>query len=1369
MGVRGVVRVLALAAAVTVASGLLTIAPTVVGAQTGSAAHPAPEKGGAPKNILGLPSQEVRGAPAESTPRSLTQPDGTTFTAHGFGDAKNHGIETKDGHEIVQDRSKRWVYVDGSGPGGQRKASNRVVGQQAPPADSNIVAATADHNTGTALAAEAQATGSQPTLVILARFTNQPSVGSTAADWSSKYFGATNSVRSFYQQASYGQLDFAPATETSGANDGVVGWVDLPYVHPNFQGDYDTPVNGVVWEEKVTKDAITAANPYINYAAYDTNGDGYIKPAELHITVIMAGYESAISGACGPSVWGHKSSLSSAYTPTVDGKFVGYYGYTQFGEWHRSCSTGAGSGNLATIGIMAHEIGHDIGWPDLYDTVPGGSNTDSEGIGRWSLMSSGAWNFASGQHSGDSPALPDAWSKYFQGWVTPTAVGTSPSSVSLRSASSYSDVARLLDNPNGVDWYYGHPGTGEYFLVENRQKTGYDAGLPGCGLLIWHIDETRVGTNAANSVETRRLVDLEQADGRKDLNGTGNRGDTGDPYPGLTANLSFNSASNPNSQLYNGALSGVSVSLATTTCQSTMSATMSTGGGSVAPANDAFAGASVLASGSGTSSGTSVGASKEAGEPPHAGNAGGKSIWYSWTAPATGTLTVSTAGSGFDTLLGIYQGTAVNGLTERGSNDDEDNAGGIVTSKVTNLAVTGGATYRIAVDGFNAGGGAASGAVQMALTFTAPPPANDNFAASTSLSGSSGTASGSSVAATKEGGEPSHAGNSGGKSVWYSWTATMTGVLHVSTQGSNFDTLLGVYQGSSVGALTSLASNDDEDTASGVVTSLIDELPVTNGQVYRIAVDGYNGAGGAASGTVQLAWSVSLPVPPPANDTFASASAISGATGSTTGTTAGATKQAGEPAHGGNVGGASVWYSWTAPGNGTLDATTQGSSIDTLLGVYQGTVVSSLTLLADNDDDPLGGTTSHVTGIDVTAGQKYRIAVDAYKPLAGPPQTGPITLGWTFTPSPTVFTPLSPARVLDTRIGLGRAGTARVAAGGTVALDVTGVGGVPASNVSSVILNVTVTGPTSTGYATVYPNGQPRPTASNLNFTTNQTIPNLVVAKVGTSGIVNLYTTANTHLIADIVGYFPTTSEFSSLTPARVLDTRIGLGRAGTARVAAGGTVALDVTGVGGVPASNVSSVILNVTVTGPTSTGYATVYPNGQPRPTASNLNFTTNQTIPNLVVAKVGTSGIVNLYTTANTHLIADIVGYFPTTSEFSSLTPARVLDTRIGLGRAGTARVAAGGTVALDVTGVGGVPASNVSSVILNVTVTGPTSTGYATVYPNGQPRPTASNLNFTTNQTIPNLVVAKVGTSGIVNLYTTANTHLIADIVGYFPTT
>jgi alpha-tubulin suppressor-like RCC1 family protein len=383
------------------------------------------------------------------------------------------------------------------------------------------------------------------------------------------------------------------------------------------------------------------------------------------------------------------------------------------------------------------------------------------------------------------------------------------------------------------------------------------------------------------------------------------------------------------------------------------------------------------------------------------------------------------------------------------------------------------------------------------------------------------------------------------------------------------------------------------------------------------------------------------------------------------------------------------------------------------------------------------------------------------------------------------FVSLQPARLLDTRPGSatvdgGFAGAGAVGAGRTLEVTVVGRGGVPATGVGAVVLNITVTEPTAAGFVTVFPTGAAQPTASNLNFVAGQTTPNLTIAKVGDSGRVSLFNSAgSTHLIADVVGWFPTVSTFTSLQPARLLDTRPGLTTvdgqfAGVGAVGPGGTLDVTVVGRGGVPATGVGAVVLNITATDPTAAGFVTVFPTGTTRPTASNLNFVAGETTPNLTIAKVGDGGNVSLFNFAgSTDLIADVVGWFPSASSFASLQPARLLDTRPGLTTvdgqfAGIGAVGPGGTLDVTVVGRGGVPATGVGAVVLNITATEPTAPGFVTVFPTGATRPTASNLNFVAGQTTPNLTIAKVGVGGKVSLFNLAgNTHVIVDVVGWFP--
>jgi uncharacterized repeat protein (TIGR03803 family) len=275
--------------------------------------------------------------------------------------------------------------------------------------------------------------------------------------------------------------------------------------------------------------------------------------------------------------------------------------------------------------------------------------------------------------------------------------------------------------------------------------------------------------------------------------------------------------------------------------------------------------------------------------------------------------------------------------------------------------------------------------------------ANDRFSNAQVISGSSGSVTGSNTSANKEQGEPDHAGNPGGSSIWYRWTAPATGPYSFNTFGSSFDTLLAVYTGSSVGSLAVVATNDDYGA------ELVSEVtvPAIAGTTYQIAVDGYDNE----TGTVALNWA---PEVPPSNDSFANATLISGPSGSVNGNNSGASIEAGEPNHSGE-GGRSVWFRWTAPFTGEYSFSTAGSAIDTLLGVYTGVSVNALAVVATNDDFEIVFT-SQVT-FWATNGTTYFIAIDGYRRSAGA-----LTLTWAVVP-PEPEPPVIQFRVLHTFAG----------------------------------------------------------------------------------------------------------------------------------------------------------------------------------------------------------------------------------------------------------------------------------------------------------------------------------------------------------------
>ena len=258
--------------------------------------------------------------------------------------------------------------------------------------------------------------------------------------------------------------------------------------------------------------------------------------------------------------------------------------------------------------------------------------------------------------------------------------------------------------------------------------------------------------------------------------------------------------------------------------------------------------------------------------------------------------------------------------------------------------------------------------------------------------------------------------------------------------------------------------------------------------------------------------------------------------------------------------------------------------------------------------------------------------------------------------------PLVPARLLDTRPGTTTidgvaAGAGSVVGDATASLVVTGRGGVPAIGAGTVVLNVTVTSPTTAGYVTAWPSGDARPNASNLNFSPNQTVANLVITKVGVDGRVSLFNSSGaTHLIVDVMGWFGSDSELHSLLPARLLDTRPGSATidgafAGGAPVSRNPPLELVVTGRGGVPATGVAAVALNVTVTAPLASSFLTVWPTGFVRPNASSLNYSAGKTVANMVIARVGANGSVSFYNSVlTTHVIVDVVGWLPPNAPLS-----------------------------------------------------------------------------------------------------------------------
>ena len=375
------------------------------------------------------------------------------------------------------------------------------------------------------------------------------------------------------------------------------------------------------------------------------------------------------------------------------------------------------------------------------------------------------------------------------------------------------------------------------------------------------------------------------------------------------------------------------------------------------PANDDFAGQGIGGA-SGTVFGSNTNATAQPGEPAPVSSAD-TSVWYSWTAPESGPTTLNLRDASFDTTLGVFTGNNVAALSLVAANDDSN---GTLQSKLS-FNATAGTTYRILVDGFAAAHGS------FGLQWAQNPPANDNFAAPSVISGATGKVSGTNARSTGEPGEPSH-GSVPDTSVWYSWTAPESGSAVFNTRESSFDTALAIYSGSSITGLTQLAANDDTNSPQSKVV-----VPVVAGTTYRIAVDGW----GASTGSVGLQWSVNRP----ANDDFAAARVLPGLSGITSASSVRATGEPGErDYHGGAIADNSVWFRWTPTTSGpaVLRLGSVSPALSPGIAVYTGSPVQSTTKVVE-------GATS--VSLNVVAGTQYSIAVDG-----NGGSTGSFSLEW---------------------------------------------------------------------------------------------------------------------------------------------------------------------------------------------------------------------------------------------------------------------------------------------------------------------------------------------------------------------------------------
>jgi immune inhibitor A len=319
-----------------------------------------------------------------------------------------------------------------------------------------------------------------------------------------------NSMSSIYREMSYGML------EVSGE---VVSYVRAPRPYKFYTaGESGTGTNYPRNTPGLLFDALTEFCKTDNLRRFDTDGDGFVDGIFL---IHAGGGAEAESDPAKRSdmIWSHKWTLPEPFV----NQGVKVYAYSTEPEDGR-------------VGVFSHEFGHVLGLPDLYDT-----SYRSEGVGNWCLMGGGSWG-----GRGNKPTRMSCWCLSKLGWIKPV------------NAKSGTYTLDTLEN-NAKDclrvWTGGKSGP-EYFMLENRQATGRDSELPGSGLAVWHIDESR----SDNTNPLAYKVGLAQADGKRDLELAKNNGDAGDLYPGTSRKTSFGDRTTPSSRAHDGSSTGVSLS-----------------------------------------------------------------------------------------------------------------------------------------------------------------------------------------------------------------------------------------------------------------------------------------------------------------------------------------------------------------------------------------------------------------------------------------------------------------------------------------------------------------------------------------------------------------------------------------------------------------------------------------------------------------------------------------------------------------------------------------------------------------------------------------------------------------------------------------
>ena len=466
-----------------------------------------------------------RGVPAYPFPADVSQPDGTLVTLTGKGDGVMHRAETPDGYTVLKDKKGWFTYAvkDESGnlvPSAYRVGASK--GDIPPGIEKHLKysASQADgftksyfQNTDTKDDSKYfPSTGTNNLLVILVEFPDMPSViPREELDnlMNQENYNGTGSFRDFYLSSSYNSLTLENT---------VTAWVqvsrNMAYYGSNDEDGYD------IRPQELAREAVDLAEAAgIDFSQFDNDKDGLVD----ELIIIHSGYGEEYYGTGDTAIWSHSWHLADLCV-VYDDVLIDYY---IMGPELR----GYQGSNITNIGVICHEFGHSLGLPDFYDTDDDGSGGTAFDLNFWDLMADGSWN-----NDGAMPANNNAWSKNYLGWIDLPEF-SAPGTYSLNSAVEHPEAYMIKTATHN-----------EYFVLENRQQTGFDTYIPSSGMLIYHVDRNYPGweSNMINADPSHQGFDIEEADDIRSYATV-----HGDPFPGTSDNQTFSGSSVPGSNSWN--------------------------------------------------------------------------------------------------------------------------------------------------------------------------------------------------------------------------------------------------------------------------------------------------------------------------------------------------------------------------------------------------------------------------------------------------------------------------------------------------------------------------------------------------------------------------------------------------------------------------------------------------------------------------------------------------------------------------------------------------------------------------------------------------------------------------------------------------